>query len=386
MFLSFVGFSASQFHGYLFQRLGFSPFHIGFLLFTGYGAGIVAPLIQVRSIRWLRGPRLPLLIVLSGAGVGLMVLPHLPHFPVLAVVFFLTLFCTMSTHPLTTACVLEVTRSRGESMFFIIRTLGTVGFLAGCLVSFFRPDPVFLPWLYLGFGVAFLAAMASVVFGLKPTDPSQAPEDILVVPHPKGVPGFRRAFRLLSAPRPRRLLMALGLMNFANSMAILVQGNYLVNRFEGGQSSISMAWIISTATEIPLMLFCVFLVRRFNLQVVIAFGLLGTAVKLVTLGLADSRWVYFLGLTAHGCFYSGALVGFNLYLDRHFRVADRPVLQALGALFFQGLPSACGGLCAGLLWHFSGIRSVYWAAALVAVATALYTVFRLPRFPVKRAG
>ena len=384
MFLSFVGFSASQFHGYLFQRLGYSPFHIGVLLFAGYGAGLLAPLFQVKAIRWLRGPRFPLIWMLAGAGLGLSLLPHLPAFPVLALVFFLSLFCTMSIHPLTTATVLEVTRTRGDGMFFLIRTLGTIGFLAGCLVSFFLPDPAFLPRLYLGFGLAFLLSCLAAVFGLNPSDPSQAPEDVRVVRKPKRVPGFRRALRLLSAPRPRRLLLSLGCMSFANSMSTLVQGNYLVTRFEGGQASISLAWIIATTAEIPLMLFCVHLVRRSGLRGVIGFGLLGTAVKLVLLGVAETRWVFFLGLTAHGCFFSGALVGFNLYLDRYFHVADRPVLQALGALFFQGLPAAIGGLCAGLLWHFLGIRSVYWFAASVASATALYAVFWLPRFPGKR--
>jgi len=80
--------------------------------------------------------------------------------------------------------------------------------------------------------------------------------------------------------------------------------------------------------------------RRHGLRAVITFGLLGTVLKLVLTGIAGSRGVYFLGLMVHGCFFSGALVGFNLYVDQRFPVADRPSLQALGTLFYQGIPTA----------------------------------------------
>ncbi len=383
MFLGFVGLSSMQFYGYLFERMGYSPFRIGLLLSTGLAAGVAAPVFQVTAIRWLKSPRRALFLMLAGAGLTLAWLPHVNGFFPMMAVFFLSMFCAAGFYPLITACALEVTRSTGPWAYFVVRCLGTLGFLAGCFASYFQPGPAFLSRLYLGFGGAFLCALGVAVWGLRPSDPREAPEDGMVNPHPRRAPGFGRALRLLAAPRPGRLLWTLGIMNFANAMATLVQGNYLVARFPGGPQSISLAWIVSTACEVPFMLLCAWLTRRSGLRTVIGLGLLGTTLKLILIGTAATRGMYFLGLVFHGCFFSGAMVGFNLYVDRRFPVADRPSLQALGALFYQGLPTALGGLAAGLIWHFTGLRDVYWVAAAIGTVAGIYTLFLLPRLPGK---
>jgi MFS family permease len=377
MFLSFAGLSATQFHGYLFEGMGFSPLQIGILLGTGYAAGIFAPAVQVVAIRKLRGPRIPLCLVLAGAGTGMALLPWAGNFATLLFLFFCTLFCSAGIHPLTAACALEATRTRGQGVYFLIRSLGTAGFLAGCIASFYQPGSERLAWLYLGFGAAFWLTIPLVLNRFRPADARQAPEDILVTPHPRRTPGFRRALRLFSAPRPARLLWILGVMNFANAMATLVQGNYIVGHFGGEQKSISFAWIIATTFEIPLMILCAWLVRRHGLRTVIGFGLLGTTIKLLLLGAAESYGTFLAGLAFHGCLFSGALVGFNLFVDRRFAVADRPSLQSLGALFHTGIPNALGGLTAGLLWHYVGIRSVYVVAGGIGVGAGVYTVWMM---------
>jgi MFS family permease len=348
---------------------------------AGYAAGLLAPAAQVRAIRILRGPRLPLALVLAGAGACMALLPWANGFAAVLALFFGALFCSAGIHPLTAACALEAVRERGQGMYFLIRSLGTAGFLAGCIGSYFQPGASKLPWLYLGFGLAFWSTIPLVLTRFKPRDPRQAPEDALVAKHPRRTPGFRRAFRLLSAPRPKRLLWTLGVMNFANAMATLVQGNYVVSRFGQGQSSISLAWIVATTFEMPLMFLCALLVGKRGLRTVIGLGLLGTTAKLVILGMADGYGMYLAGLVFHGALFSGALVGFNLFVDRHFAVADRPSLQSLGAFFYTGIPNALGGLTAGLLWHFLGLRSVYMAAAAISVGAGLYTVRLLPMLP-----
>jgi MFS family permease len=385
MFLSFVGFSVAQFHGYLFQRTGFSPLQIGLLLGMGFTADILAPLFQVAAIRRLRGPRRPLVLVLAGAGLGTVFLPFVHGFAAAALVFSFTLFCSSCINPLNTACTLEVTRTRGQGFYFAVRTVGTVGYLFGCLFSYFLPEPARLPLLYLGFGLSSIIAIPVILRTYIPEDPRQAPEDILVNPRPRRTPGLRRAVRLLSAPVAKRLLWALGVMNFANAMATLVQGNYLVTRFAKGQASISLAWIIATGFEVPLMLACAWLVKRHGLRAVLGFGLLGTTLKLFFLGAADSYGVFLAGLAFHGCFYSGALAGFSLFLDQRYAVADRPSLQALGSLFYAGIPMALGGLAAGVLWHLFDLHTVYLVAALMGLGTGAYTLILMPKLPGKTA-
>lgn len=386
MFISFAGLSSQQFYGYLFERLGFSPLQIGLLLGTGFLAGIVAPLAQVSAIRKLGGPRNPLLLMLLGAGLGVALLPHAGSFGASAILFFLALFCASSINPLNTACTLELTRARGEWIYFVIRCVGTVGYLVGCVVSFYQPDPDRLPWLFLGFGLAYLLAFPVAARTYRPDGARRSARAGGVPPALRRPPDFRRALRLLSAPRPARLLWTLGVMNFANAMATLVQGNYLVARFAGGQASISLAWIVSTTFEIPLMLLCAWMVRRHGLAAVLGFGLLGTTIKLAFIGAAESYGMFLAGLAFHGCFFSGALTGFNLFLDRRYGVTDRPALQALGALFHTGLPTAIGGLAAGLLWHFFGLRTVFVASAAIGLGAGLYTLLLLRWMPGRREG
>jgi len=383
MFLSFTGFAAAQFHGYLFEQLGFSPLQIGLLFGLGFAADIVAPLAQVLAIRRLRGPRRPLMLALTGAGIGTILLPYAQGFAVAALVFSFTLFCSSSVNPLNTACSLELTRSRGQGFFFLIRTIGTAGYLVACVFCYFHPEPARLPLLYAGFALASILAIPVIAKTFIPEDPRQAPEDILVNPKPRRTPGLRRAWRLLSAPLAKRLLWTLGIMNFANAMATLVQGNYLMARFSKGQASISLAWIIATACEIPLMLACAWLVRRHGLRVVLGVGLLGTTLKLFFLGAANSYGVFLAGLVFHGAFFSGAVTGFSLFLDQRYAVSDRPSLQALGSLFYAGLPMALGGLAAGVIWQAFGLNAVYLTAAVIGLGAGAYTMVLLPKLPGK---
>ncbi len=381
MFLTFVGFSSTQFHSYLFADHGFRDLEIGILLAAGYGAAILSPLLQVAFIRVFRGPRLPLMAALALAGLALLWLPHARNYYGLMALFFLFCFAAAAITPLNTACTLEITRDRGRSLFFWIRSLGTIGFLLGCVVSLRFSHAADLPALYAGFGAALLLALALAAGFYSHTAPEQAPEDILVNPHPKAAPSFGRALALLAEPRTRRLLLVIGVMSFANSMATCVQANYLVERWQGGQRSISAAWVVSTAVEAPLMLLCGLLLRRKGLGPVLGLGLAGTAVKVLGQAWAAAPWQYFLALTMHGFFFSGALTGFGIYLDGRHRREDRPALQALSSVFLLGLPSALAGLAAGAAWHWISLRAVYLLAGGVAALAAAMGLCFLFIFP-----
>jgi MFS family permease len=376
MFLTFVGFSSGQFHSYLFEHRGVSRFGIGLLLMAGQCAAIVSPFFQVATIRRFHGPRTPFLLVLAGSGIGLAILPHLYGFPALLIGFTLFSFCSAGVFPLNAACAFDAMRARGHAAFFHLRSLGTLGFLVGCLISAFFPHLSDLPLLYAGFAAAVGAAFAAAAWDYRAT-PAPGP-----VP---ARPGLSHALRLLREPRTLRLMILMGAMNFANVMATAMQGNYLVDRWHQSQRVISLAWVVSTACEVPWMLLCAWLLRRSGLRAVLALGLLGTVVKLVGLALAHEAWQYCLALAMHGCFFSGALTGFTIHLDRAFKPTDRPSLQALAPIFYSGVPSGLAGLAAGALWHAYSLRAVYAVAGVVAVLCALYAAV-LARVDAARAG
>jgi hypothetical protein len=407
MFLVFLGFSSGQFHAYLFESRGIGHLQIGFLIMAGQGAGILSPLFQVSIIRRFHGPRLPLMFMIAGSGSALAALPHLSGFWPMLIGFCVFTFCGAGIFPLNAACTFEAMRHRGHGAFFRIRTLGTVGFLAGCVVSVFFPRLSDLPILYTGFAGALFASLiviardyrrpvpsaaanggpsaASMDLSPANADPSAARTGAQSGALSEGsseatsrpIPGFFRSLALLREPRTLRLLIVLGTMNFANSMATGVQGNYLVDRWHEGQRAISMAWVISTGCEVPLMLFCAWILRRYGLRYVIGFGIAGTLIKLVGLALAGEVWQYYLALAMHGCFFSGALTGFSVYLDRAYRREERSSLQALAPVFYAGIPSSLAGLVTGVVWHSLSLRAVYLLSGGIAAVAAAYAVMLL---------
>ncbi|MDB5104589.1 MAG: hypothetical protein JWP91_2278 [Fibrobacteres bacterium] len=376
MFLIFVGFSSGQFHSYLFESRGIKGLQIGFLIMAGQGAGILSPLFQVRIIRRFHGPRLPLMLMLAGSGTALALLPHMRGFWPLLACFCGFSFCGAAIFPLNAACTFEAMRNHGHGAFFRIRTLGTLGFLVGCVISVFFPRLADLPLLYGGFAAALFLSLFVIWRDYRRMAPvsglaASAFGTGALAGH-AAMPTFFRALALLREPRTLRLLIVLGAMNFANTMAVGVQGNYLVDRWHEGQRTISMAWVVSTACEVPLMLFCAGVLRRYGLRYVIGFGLAGTLVKLLGLALAGEVWQYYLALAMHGCFFSGALTGFSVYLDRVYRKEERASLQALAPVFYAGIPSSLAGLTAGLVWHAWSLRAVYLLAGGIAVLAAGY--------------
>jgi MFS family permease len=371
MFLVFVGFSAGQFHSYLFESRGIPGLQIGLLIMVGQGTGILSPLFQVSIIRRFHGPRVPLMLMLAGTGAALAVMPHLRGFWPLLAGFCVYSFCGAGVFPLNAACTFEDLRNRGHGTFFRIRSLGTLGFLAGCIVSVFFPTLADLPVLYAGFSATMLLSLAVVAIQYRrPAAPGAADP-------PRAGPTFARALALLREPRTLNLLLVLGIMNFANVMATSVQGNYLVDRWHQGQRSISLAWVVSTGCEVPLMLLCALVLRKYGLRYVIGFGLAGTLLKLAGLAAASEVWHYYLALAMHGCFFSGAVTGFSVYLDRNYRREERASLQALAPVFYAGIPASLAGLTAGVVWHSISLRAVYLVSGGIAVLASGYAFLLL---------
>jgi MFS family permease len=376
MFLVFMGASSTQFHSYLFEQRGFAGAQAGYLLFAGYAAGILSPLSQVRIIRFFGGARLPLLLALAGTVLALAAIPFTRSFWGLLALFFACSFFASGVFPLNTACTLDVMRHRGHGLFFRIRSLGTIGFFIGCAVSAIFTDFSSLPMLYLGFAGAFLMALAVVAWKY-PRGPGLPAAASGAGPAVR--PSFARALRLLFEGRTGKLLIAMGAMNFANGLTLVLQGNYLVHRWEGGQVSISQAWMVSTACEVPIFALCVWILRRYGLRYVLALGLAGTLIKILGAALAAELWHYLLALAMHGFFFAGAITGYSVHLDRTHAEADRPSLQSLSVVFYQGIPNALAGLFAGLVWQGFSLRAVYFLAAGIALAATAYGIWSLGR-------
>jgi MFS transporter, PPP family, 3-phenylpropionic acid transporter len=377
MFLIFAGLSAAQFHAYLFESKGIQGLQIGILIMAGQGTAILSPLFQVSIIRRFGGPQVPLMLMLAGTAISMVLLPYMHSFMGFLFLFPIFSFCGASVFPLNAACTFEAMRNQGYGQFFRIRSLGTLGFLVGCLISVFFPTLLELPLLYKGFSAALIMALGVVFWDHRRGRLEKLSQAILEEIKAHTPPRFFEALRRLREPQTLRLLVVLGLMNFANSMAIGVQGNYLMHKWHEGQRTISLAWVVSTACEVPLMLLCGGVLKKYGLGYVLGLGIFGTLFKLAGLAVAGTLWQFYLALTMHGCFYSGALTGFGIYIDRKYRREESPTLQTLSGVFYGGIPSALAGLGVGWLWHLFSLQAVYWVSGAIAVPTAIYAFFLL---------
>jgi MFS_1 like family len=362
MFFTFFGVAANQFHGYLFEIRGHGALTIGLLFMTGNAAGVLAPLAQVFAIRFFHGPYIPLVSVAIGAALSMLLLPHTSGFASLFTLFALLTFCVSSIFPLLTAAVLETTRERGHGVFVRIRGLGTAGFLAACLGCLAFDESRDLPILYAGFGLGFFLALICILPAAKAHGQMHKSRNGSFERAPK----FGKAWKRLFRGEAVVLMALLAAMGFANTMATVMQGNYLMHRFALDQRSISLAWAVSTACEIGWMLLCARVIRTMDLRRVMVLGLWGTLAKLALLAWADHYVTFVAGLVFHGLFFSFALTGFGVYLDRRFRTAERPVLQALTASLVQGVPAAAAGITGGLIWKHVDLHTVYISAAVLA--------------------
>ncbi len=370
-FFAFAGVAANQFHGYLFELKGSSALSIGLLMMTGYSASVLAPLVQMFLIRKSQGPYRPLLAVSFGAAIALALLPWARGFWDLWVLFAILSFCTASVFPLLTAATLETTRhqtrAQGHGLFVRIRGLGTVGFMVACLICLAFPRSESLAWIYAGFGLAFLISVAVLFPSAQWHGRKQDLGQVRLPSAPRLGVAWRRLFR----GETTVLIFLIALMNFANVMATVVQGNYLIHRFHVSQAYISLSWVIATACEVVWMAVCARLVRTMDIRRLIVLGLWGTGLKLLLMGFATTYFSFVLGLIFHGLYFSFTLAGFGVYLDRRFRPAERPVLQALTSAMAQGLPAALAGLSTGLVWHRFQLHGVYIAAAALGGLTCV---------------
>jgi MFS family permease len=378
-FFIYFGLSAVQFHSILFELKGFKGNEFTALITAGSLSGITAPFIIAFVARYFPQPVVLLSFLLAVAFLTLPLMPFITSFYIMLTVYFIYTFCMWGTFPLHTSSGMEVYRSRGYGTFFFIRALGTLGFVIGCLLAALSIEKLNFGLLYIGFGIGFIIALLSLK-NLVP-DSNTSPQK----PHgslSQGPALFKpstwiNAWHQYKNSLLARLLLPVGLLSCANSMAISIQGNYILNEFEGTRTTVSLAWFICSGCEIPIMFLCIYLLKKWNLAYVLAAGMLGTCIRLAGMNFSTSIWELFLTLILHGFFYAGIATGLGICIDRT-KWKYRSSLQAMYSLIYAGIPHVFGGFMAGFLWDRYSINFVYQVSMYISLSAL---IFFIPLFP-----
>ncbi len=375
----FFGLSAIQFHSILFESKHFVGMPFSLLMVTGSFAGILSPLVMAFALKYFKKSIHILWLLTAIAGLSLPLMPHLSSFPLLLGVYFLHTFSVWSIFPLQMSCGLDICRTQKPSLFFILRSFGTMGFLSGCLFSYFLVHSKNIEWLYNYFALGFLLSFLGLFFLNAST--TQTDSQLFAISSKNKFYSKKNMLRLLvfiKDPLFLRLLIAIFFLSWANSMAIGVKGNYLINIFHLDESQVSFAWILCAGFEIPIMYFCIFLIKRYGLATVLIFSALATMVRLGLMAVTPSLPFFYAGLLLHGFYYAGVVTGIGMCIDRSYK-RYRTLFQIIATLIYAGIPNSIGNFMTGIIWENFNLKTVYYASFGLAIVSLLLFYPLIPR-------
>ncbi|MBF0432740.1 MAG: MFS transporter [Fibrobacteria bacterium] len=378
----FFGISSIQFHSVLFEDRGFTGSHFTLLIVTGAVSALVSPLTMSLLTRFFRQPFTPLQLLLFTSGITLPLLPVIPDLRLLLLMYFIHTFSMWGLFPLYLACGMEVYREKGYDIYFFVRSLGTFGFAVGCAIAAISARGFSFPVLYFGFGISFLLAF----FIIRPFRnfshlPSKRDADShvnkFVLTDFFKLTKWKAMFPFLKDKQFLFLLVPITIICCANSMAVNIQGNYIINHFRGTRTTVSIAWLLCSGLEIPIMFFCIYLLRKWSLTAVLFFGVLGTCIRLTGMSYSPTIGFFFLSIALHGFYYAGVATGMGVCIDRT-NWKHRAALQPLLTVIYSGIPNVTGAFLSGYIWEHYSLSAVYQVSLVLSWIGLILIIFLFP--------
>jgi len=331
---------------------------------TGAVAAFVAPLFfgamadrHMAPVRVLR--RLAWGAAITLAGVGLAISWQWPGWAVLGLIQLYHL-CSAPTTSVSTAITMAQ-MDAPKRQFGPVRALGTLGWMAGCLlISLLNADSSpraafcgAITWGGLAGFTLFLPAV---------TPPAAAGR--LTWQQRLGLD----AITLLQHPDHRVIFLCACLLNIPLAAFYPYTPPQLV---ELGLRK-SAAWMsLSQITEIFIMILLGALLARWRLKWILLAGL-GCALARYGLFMLNLKWGVITGIALHGCVYTLFFTTSQIYVNERVDPAWRTRAQALLTLMTSGAGYLIGYLACGWWFHWCGGPDAtrwpeFWGALAVAV-------------------
>jgi len=374
---------------YLTENAGLAPGEAGIVIGSLSLMGMLAqPLWGQLADR--TGSRTRVLAALAvGAGVGFVALFFAHGFAALLLANALFAGFHTAVVPMTVAVCLATLRDAGPHAFGIVRSAGTVGFVAltfafprlldaaqarfGWVVVPGGPSEPGLEWMF-PVSAALAMGAALVVRTLPRT----------------GAVSLRAArgdWRALTRHAPYRRLAVLGIVSYVGIHGPMLFFPNLVGAQGGSLATVSNMWLPMVALEVPMLMGSGWLVGRVGIRGLLAIGLGAAALRWTLCGFAPSIPMIYATCLLHGVTVGGLMMGSPLYVEA--TVPER--LRATG----QGLMATCvhfGAMCSALatgwLIQAFSIEAPYRAGGLLAFALLCGLPWLLPepRSPEERVA
>lgn len=354
------------------RGMGYGPALIGLLLGIYEVAGVFGPFASSRLVERL-GRRRPgyyrpvLFIAIFLMGLSF---PALLSFRTpLLTALLLALFATGLRSPTPLLDAAASLDEGARARYGLIRTIGTLGFLAFALLLQFTP--VFRPvegrtdfaaniliWLLVALALCFASFILLPGQGKKREEvkaDSSAPQ--------QAVPG----------------VFIVGLLFIGLGRLAMAPVNSFVSLWvteELAWNAVPLMWALSAASEVPFILFSAPLLRRFGTRRLLVAASLGLALRLALYALFPTRAGAIAGQLLHsasfGLFHPAAVAFVATWVPPALRARGMVMYLSLGV----GLPGFLGSSAGGLLVEHFGYRTLFVAFIPCALASALlFTVF-----------
>ena len=284
--------------------------------------------------------------------------------------------CSAPTWGITSTIVFAQLKDARQD-FGPIRAMGTLGWMAGCLlISGLNADASTLAGYS---GAVIWLFVAGFTFLLPPTEP---PPTAHVSWHERlGLD----ALILLKNPRHRVMFITAALMN----MAIAAFYPYAPANLRELGFQHTAAWMsLGQITEVIAMFSLGGLLLRWPLKWLVAAGLCFGVLRFV-LSACDTRAWLLLGVSLHGASFVMVLIIAQIYLEKNVEIAWRARAQALFALMTSGVGNLLGYLGSGWWFQACTTNAVthwpwFWSGLAATVGGVL--IYYLIRYqPAQRA-
>jgi PPP family 3-phenylpropionic acid transporter len=274
--------------------------------------------------------------------------------------------------PLIPSCVavtLALTRDSNRHAFGLIRTCGTLGFLALILafpplLDYWQgargmnalPGGILEPGLEVMFPVAAIIVAIGAFFALR-----LPRTDAVALRAPRG--DWRRLF----AHPPFVRLLAFALLANFTFQGPMVLFPIFVRDHGGSLDTVSQMWIPMLLVEIPLIALCGETLKRIGPRGLLAVGVIAGGIRWTVSGLSeDLSWIFAAQLL-HGFTVVGLLIGSPLYVEAVVPERLRSTGQGILAMVGSSLGGISSYICTGWLMQSEGTDFPYIAGGIGAI-------------------
>jgi PPP family 3-phenylpropionic acid transporter len=349
-----------------YERLGLSGVQIGTLAAIPLVVSSLTALLWGAAADALARHRLVLGVALLGSPAVVLMISRVEDYGALALLVAAHAVFISPIVPLLDSAALEAAE-RARRDYGALRVWGTIGWsistwLVGALIQNRGARLMF--YVYAGvMAVTFVASL----FGRPRLHVMRAP--------------LGRGLRsLLFRPDVAIFLLAIFLLSTTTGAVSAFFSIYL-DGLGAGEGMIGLAWMVSSVSEIPVMIGAARLKRRVGTGGLLVTGFIVYALRWLLFSIIDDPAWALLPQVLHGLSFGTFLVGGVTYMSERAPEGLGTTAQAVFTTVCYGLASIVGSLGGGFLYDRIGMAGLFRVLFGVAIVSAgvLWAALRLPK-------